>query len=298
MIPEGVDIAVGSAIIELLEPVWRGGRLPYEWNPCRIAMRNRGEGYRLSRFGGFLVLSYPAPEDAGFATLLWGEGESEDLRAAMAGRLLVRVGSRTADHVLTTAYGTELAAFPARNFDEYLYDLDAQVGLSGSRFARRRTYLRALERSATTVEFVDLDLSSTADLAEVGRLYSGWMTGRDATASIVDERAALATLLEGDIPHRAIGLAGLRVDGELAGFAAYDVLAPDVATAHFIKSRSGGAETAATWQSFFASARRRGATTANGGYDGGVGGLREAKLGLRPSSMSEMFFLIAENAGA
>lgn len=288
LLPEATERTVDDTALGVVRALWRDLPLGYDWDPLRIAWRAAKRRYRITRFGGFLVLQCPGAEEGTFSTLLWGRGACGDLAAAMAGHPMLRADLATAQHAVDV--GTGVAAFPARGFDEYLYDLEEQLALRGKRFGRRRTYLHSLERDAGSVELTDLDLDSARDASAVARLYDAWTEKHGSEASVEDERAALQVLLDGG--GREAMVAGLRVDGELAGFGVYDVLADGVATAHFLKARRSSAETAATWQAVFASAHRAGASSLNGGYDGGLEGLRTAKSGLRPQTMREAFFVV------
>jgi hypothetical protein len=288
-LPEATEQAMDDAALGVVRAQWRDLSLGYDWNPLRIAWRGSQRRYRITRFGSFLVLQCPGSEDGTFSTLLGGRGSGDDLATAMAGHTMLRADPATAEHALDI--GTGVAVFSARGFDEYLYDLPEQLALQGKRFGRRRTYLRSLERDAGSVELTDLDLESAHDASAVAWLYDSWSDVHGSEASVEDERAALQVLLDGG--GREVRAAGLRIDGNLAGFGVYDLLADGVATAHFVKARRSSAETAATWQAVFASAHRAGASTLNGGYDGGLKGLRAAKSGLRPQKMREALFVVA-----
>lgn len=289
ILPDATEQALDAGALGIIRMLWRNQPLGYDWAPLRIAWRDGHCRYRIARFGDFLVLRCPGAEKGTYSTLLWGRGSSDDLARVMVQYPLLRADLPTSEHA--ARLGTDIVTFPASNFDEYLYDLPEQLALQGKRFGRRRTYLRSLERDSRSLELTDLDLDSEADVSAIAGLFDEWATEHGSEASVEDERVALQTLLAGE-RHEA-RVAGLRVDGELAGFGVYDLLATGVATAHFLKARRSSAETAATWQAVFSSAHRAGASTLNGGYDGGRDGLRTAKTGLRPHMMREAFFVVA-----
>ena len=291
-IPQGVELPMGPSTMSVIESLWHSFPLSYDWNPQRIALRDQRRMYRLQRFGGFAVLRCPAADGASSISLLWGRGGREDLFAAMTGRAILRADRDTADHAVSIGAEWGVTTFPARNFDEYLYDLTEQTELLGKQFGRRRTYLRALERSAGSIEFAQLDLNSAEDVRAVLKVQANWESRHDREASVSDERKSLDSLLDGGAAMATTQASGLRIEGELVGFAVYDLLTESVATAHFVKAPSGSAEVAGTWQALFISAHRAGATLVNGGYDGGLQGLRSAKSGLRPHEMREAFFVL------
>jgi hypothetical protein len=291
-IPDRTELPLDEHALGVIASLWREFPLCYDWNPMRIAWRDHQRRYRVTRFGGFVVLGCPAPEAGGSSYLLWGRGNAEDLSAAMTGQTMLRADRATAEHAASV--GTDnVAIFPARNFDEYFYDLAEQHGLQGKKFGRRRTYLRFLQRSAGSVEFVELDLGSHGDLRAISDVYAEWERNHGTEASIEDERAALQVMLSGGRMDRRTRVAGLRISGELAGFAVYDLLNDSVATAHFVKAWRDSATVAGTWHALFTSAYRVGATVLNGGYDAGLEGLRAAKGGLRPHEMREAFFVLS-----
>lgn len=292
-IPDRTELRLDGHVLGVVASWWRNFPLSYDWNPQRIRLRDHQQRYRITRFGGFAVLTCPGPGDGASASLLWGRGSREDLSAALTGRTLLRTDRETAENATSVGTGLRVAAFPTPNFNEYLYGLTEQNELQGKRFARRRTYLRALERAARRVDFAELNLGAADDAQAVLDVYSRWEDTHVGADSVNDERTALECLLTGAATGETTYAVGLRVDDELAGFAIYDVLAAGVATAHFVKARRNSAEVAATWQALFTAAYHAGASLLNGGYDGGLQGLRAAKKGLRPRAMRDAFLVVS-----
>lgn len=288
--PQAVELPLDGAALGGIETVWRELSPLYDWNPSRIVLRD-ARRYRLARFGGFVVLSCPSALAATSALLLCGRGDAADLRSAMRDRPLLRSDRQTAEHALSVGAEAGVVAVHARHFDEYWYDLAEQHAMCGNKFSRRRTYLRALERSGA-MRFEKLSLACTADVDEIRHVTAQWQDRQAQAPTVDDERAALERLLSGSMPLDDMHVAGLRVNDELAGFAIYDTITDDAATAHFVKARRNSAEIAGTWQALFDSAYRAGARVLNGGYDGGLEGLRRAKSGLRPHSIRQAFFVL------
>ncbi|WP_248580878.1 phosphatidylglycerol lysyltransferase domain-containing protein [Nocardioides sp. InS609-2] len=235
-------------------------------------------------------MTYPSPISSGSVSLLWGRGTPADLDDLTAlGIAPFRADADTGAHVESLRHPAPFTCIPNRDFDDYVYNLDEQLGLNGRRFRHRRRCLSALERDYASVEAVPLVLGAAETNAEVWRMYDDWATGREDSATIAAERRGLARVLErgADAGLRCLGL---DVDGSLRGFAVYDVFG-ERSTGHFMKAEHDSDITAGTMQALFAAAHEAGATTMNIGYDGGLANLRRAKDQLKPHCMARMVWL-------
>ncbi|MEV6412966.1 phosphatidylglycerol lysyltransferase domain-containing protein [Kribbella sp. NPDC051718] len=288
--PEGRPVGSGALAQALLTALWTRHELPYDWNPNYAWYRGGTGEFVLVRFGGFLVMTYPSPISSGSVSLLWGRGVRADLDDLAALDIAsFRADAGTGAHVESLRHPAALTPIPNRDFDDYIYDLDEQLRLSGGRFRHRRRCLSALKRDYASVEAVPLDLASAETTAQVWRMYDAWAAGREESATIEAERRGLARALErgADAGLRCVGL---DVEGSLRGFAVYDVFG-DKSTGHFMKAEHDSDITAGTMHALFAAAHDAGATTINIGYDGGLANLRRAKDQLKPQRMARMVWL-------
>ena len=280
--PEGTDVPFGQAAYDALTHLWAAHGMPYDWNPNRVLLRNRDGMTRVKRLGQFLQLTVTAPGTAEPVKLLWGKGDGRDLvREFATAPTVFRTDPVTLEHLDSLRDALPFAALPAPAFNDYLYDLPEQTQMKGKRFARRRNYLRSLERSFTVVERVPLDLSHRSVVAQINRVHEDWLRERDDSPTIHDEQRALQRCLSGGGSNPSMRGVGLVLDGNLVGFAIYDVIG-EHAAAHFVKSALESIVVTGTWHAMFDAARCAGARILNGGYDGGLSGLRTAKRSLVP----------------
>lgn len=291
-LPERVDLPFERTAYETLTRLWSAHDMPYDWNPNRLLFRNYDGLIRLKRLSQFLQLTFPAPGTAEPVTLLWGRGDDHDLVHEFArAPTIFRTDPCTLKHLNALRASVPFATAPAPGFNDYIYDLPEQVNLNGKPFARRRTYLRSLERSYNSVAFVDLDLSNHSIATQINRINDDWLQRRGPSTTTLDEQRALNRCLSGAGTNPSTRAAGLILDGTLAGFAIYDIFGV-FAAAHFVKSLHQSNVVAATWHALFRSAQSAGAKTLNGGYDGGLTGLRSAKRGLIPHHYTESVLVV------
>lgn len=288
--PERRPVGPGEVAHALLTAVWTCHELSYDWNPnCAWYRGGTGE-FEVVRVGGFLVMTYPSPISSGSVSLLWGRGITADLDGLLALDIeSFRTDVDTGAHVESLRDPAPLTSIPNRDFDDYVYDLDEQLGLSGRRFRHRRRCLSALERRFTSVAAVHLDLGSPETRSQVWRMYDEWAAGRGESATIAAERRGLARVLE-EGADAGLRCVGLDVEGSLRGFAVYDVFG-DRATGHFMKAERDSDITAGTMHALFTAAHDIGARTMNIGYDGGLANLRRAKAQLKPQRLARMAWL-------
>jgi len=266
----------------VLTRLWAAHDMPFEWNPNRVLLRNREGLTRVKRLGQFLQLTVTAPGTADPVKLLWGNGDGRDLAREFATvPTVLRTDPVTLQHLDSLRDALPFATLPAPAFNDYLYDLPEQTRMKGKRFARRRNQLRSLERSFTVAEGVPLDLSHRSVVAQINRIHEGWLRERDNSPSIQDEQRALQCCLSGGGNNPSMHGVGLVLDDSLVGFAIYDVIG-EHAAAHFVKSALESSVVAGTWHAMFDAALYAGARILNGGYDGGLIGLRTAKRNLVP----------------
>lgn len=266
------------AWFDTLRESGRQQRLPYEWNSIGLWIRDDGRT-SLATQDGFRHLTFPSDDKSRLIHTALGAGDP---------RALVDILSAT--DVLERVVGSGLAVkgepkdivrIPDTRYSDYVYDLQEQVGLSGKRFARRRTYLRELSGRKHHYRDVDLNLADNSAREEIRTVNARWTADHDPNDRLIAaESAALARLLE--TAHLMPVIAkGITCDNELVAFSIFDVNGTH-ATAHFVKSQRDSAVTAFTWQSMFEAAHDLGALTINAGYDGGLAGLRRAKTNLTP----------------
>lgn len=169
-------------------------------------------------------------------------------------------------------------------WDDYIYDLAEQVSLKGSQFARRRTYLRGLQRRLSE-RFSHLDLTSSDQAGAVLELARTWQHHRGGDSTF-RELVAIERALVGSSEHGIRGI-GLWADGRgyLESFALYAVHG-EWAQALFVKARTRSSDLyAGAWQNLFEASHEAGAEFLNGEYDAGLDGLKHFKRALRPTRM-------------
>ncbi|MGZ0150529.1 hypothetical protein ACXJJ3_25950 [Kribbella sp. WER1] len=117
------------------------------------------------------MMTYPSPLRRSWASLPWGRGVRADLEnLATLNIASFRAGAATGAHVEPLRHPTALTPIPNRDFDDYVYDLDEQLRLSGRRFRRRRRCLSALKADHTSVEAAPLNLVSAETAIRVWRM--------------------------------------------------------------------------------------------------------------------------------
>jgi hypothetical protein len=221
-----------------------------------------------------------------------GPGGAEDLVAYLQhGWRHFRLDESTVTHISSHPSVNQWRALPDDRFDNYLYDLGEQVSLLGRRFARRRTYLRAAARHGGELNCKPISLSDPKVVRQIRLVQHEWSEGRIASATVRAEDDALEACLRGCSVPNLRGV-GVYMDDSLAAFAVYEIVGQQ-AIAYFVKGRRDGVVYASIWQSLFEDAYAAGAYTLNGGYHGGLAGLRMAKQGLRPQAMLKMYSLLA-----
>lgn len=187
--------------------------------------------------------------------------------------------------------GTAVEFLEDRRYAEYICSLPAQIALSGREFGRRRTYLRAAERRVPRYRARHLDLFAPEDRRAVMSFAQNWIGGRD-DAEMLGELECIDHSLR---PASSPWLRGLIVEAEdrVVGFALWAV-SGSTSVAHVVKADRDGTAAAVTWHQMFVAASRAGATRMTCGYDGGLEGLRRAKLGLSPAVVLPRYTVVPE----
>jgi len=290
--PDGQVVGVTDSTGAALASAWSTFAMPYDWNPTVASLRKSGTT-RFKRVGSFLAQSIRYGP-TGEVHLLWGSGSRSDLELLTAelGGAVLRSDVATARHVEDLRPRPAFSVHPNRAIDDYIYDLGEQVSMTGKKFSRRRTYLRALQRSSPSSRIVSLDPTDAADAAVIRQVQDEWLRTHGDSTTAAREADALERCLTADILPTSVRGVGLEIGGTMCGFALYDVV-DGRAAAHFVKAHRDSAITCATWQGMFEDAALAGASELNAGYDGGLPGLRAAKTNLRPACRIESVLLVS-----
>ncbi len=175
-------------------------------------------------------------------------------------------------------------------FAEYVYDVDALVGLHGVKLHKKKNLIAQFHKAwpqATTERIDETNLADCLALAERWRMLQ-----RDPNAlEIRHESNAIARAIRhyAELPLEGVAL---RVDGTLIGFSMCSPIGPDIWTEHFEKADASwkGAAQTLNWE--MAKTLQGRAKTLNREQDLGREGLRRAKESYAPLYLLKNSLLI------
>lgn len=266
---------------------------PYDWQ-ANVALFAGASDESLSRIGDAHVLQLPGTSQRHSAPALSIRGADlagsiRDTSFFDISTVFQRVDLATCDAIKRAVGAEHLDVFEDRRFFDYIYSINEQVALDGTRFSRRRTYLRACEKD-NDLRSGPLNLSDERHVAAVHRVSTAWRATRPPGQSIDHETTAIGRCLTRELSHLSRGV-GVWRGPELIGYGIYSFSGFN-SVCHFAKSERSGPASALLWQTIFTDAQQRGVRSMNCGYDGGLSGLRAAKLNLKPSAVAPRFSIV------
>ena len=227
-------------------------------------------------------------------------GPKPDELLAVSDRLIRAGYSGSFDHVdldyLKTFpdVGTRFSAERMdERYDEYIYCVDALVGLHGKLLSKKRNLIAQF-----CEDYADASLEplSRANLPEALAVQDDWFAAQELPVSVeaAHEAAAIRMLAE---HFEALPVEGLvlRAGGRVVSFAVYSPVSPDLWTVHFEKTRYEykGASQYITHKTAVALQGR--ARLINREQDLGIPGLRQAKRSYDPLFLLQNYSLIRKS---
>ena len=227
-------------------------------------------------------------------------GPKPDELLAVSDRLIEAGYSGSFDHVdleyLKTFpdVGTRFSAERMdERFDEYIYCVDALVGLHGRLLSKKRNLIAQFCEDYPDAALEPL---SASNLPEALAVQDDWLAAQDRPVSVeaAHEAAAIRMLAEhfGELPVEGLVL---RAGGRVVSFAVYSPVSPDLWTVHFEKTRYEykGASQYITHKT--AAALRGRARLIHREQDLGIPGLRQAKRSYDPLFLLQNYSLIRKS---
>ena len=227
-------------------------------------------------------------------------GPKPDELLAVSDRLIRAGYSGSFDHVdldyLKTFpdVGTRFSAERMdERYDEYIYCVDALVGLHGKLLSKKRNLIAQF-----CEDYPDASLEplSRANLPEALAVQDDWFAAQEQPVAVeaAHEAAAIRMLAE---HFEALPVEGLvlRAGGRVVSFAVYSPVSPDLWTVHFEKTRYEykGASQYITHKTAVALQGR--ARLINREQDLGIPGLRQAKRSYDPLFLLQNYSLIRKS---
>ena len=227
-------------------------------------------------------------------------GPKPDELLAVSDRLIRAGYSGSFDHVdldyLKTFpdVGTRFSAERMdERYDEYIYCVDALVGLHGKLLSKKRNLIAQF-----CEDYPDASLEplSRANLPEALAVQDDWFAAQEQPVAVeaAHEAAAIRMLAE---HFEALPVEGLvlRAGGRVVSFAVYSQVSPDLWTVHFEKTRYEykGASQYITHKTAVALQGR--ARLINREQDLGIPGLRQAKRSYDPLFLLQNYSLIRKS---
>ena len=224
-------------------------------------------------------------------------GPKPDELLAVSDRLIRAGYSGSFDHVdleyLKTFpdVGTRFSAERMDDrYDEYIYCVDALVGLHGKLLSKKRNLIAQFCEDYPDAA---LDPLSRANLSEALAVQDDWFAAQEQPVAIeaAHEAAAIRMLAEHFESLPVEGLV-LRAGGRVVSFAVYSPVSPDLWTVHFEKTRYEykGASQYITHRTAVALQGR--ARLLNREQDLGIPGLRQAKKSYDPLFLLQNYKLV------
>jgi len=227
-------------------------------------------------------------------------GPKPDELLAVSDRLICAGYSGSFDHVdldyLKTFpdIGTRFSAERMdERYDEYIYCVDALVGLHGKLLSKKRNLIAQFCEDYPDAALEPL---SRANLPEALAVQDDWFAAQEQPVAIeaAHEAAAIRMLAEHFDALPVEGLV-LRAGGRVVSFAVYSPVSPDLWTVHFEKTRYEykGASQYITHKTAVALQGR--ARLINREQDLGIPGLRQAKRSYDPLFLLQNYSLIRKS---
>ena len=178
-------------------------------------------------------------------------------------------------------------------YDEYIYCVDALVGLHGKLLSKKRNLIAQFCEDYPDAALEPL---SRANLPEALAVQDDWFAAQEQPVSIeaAHEAAAIRMLAEHFDALPVEGLV-LRAGGRVVSFAVYSPVSPDLWTVHFEKTRYEykGASQYITHKTAVALQGR--ARLINREQDLGIPGLRQAKRSYDPLFLLQNYSLLRKS---
>ena len=227
-------------------------------------------------------------------------GPKPDELLAVSDRLIEAGYSGSFDHVdleyLKTFpdVGTRFSAERMdERYDEYIYCVDALVGLHGKLLSKKRNLIAQFCEDYPDAALEPL---SRANLPEALAVQDDWFAAQEQPVAVeaAHEAAAIRMLAEHFDALPVEGLV-LRAGGRVVSFAVYSPVSPDLWTVHFEKTRYEykGASQYITHKTAVALQGR--ARLINREQDLGIPGLRQAKRSYDPLFLLQNYSLIRKS---
>ncbi len=174
-----------------------------------------------------------------------------------------------------------------RNLDDYLYESEKLIKLSGRKLQSKRNHISQFEREYTyTVRTL-----SSKELRDAcyNMAFNTWLEGRDGTTKeLHDEMGALRRALDN---WDELGLVGILVcvDNNITAFTIGEIIDGELAIVHFEKADTTYKGIYSVINQLFVSQYLSDVHYINRQEDAGVEGLRKAKLSYKPDVMVEKY---------
>lgn len=175
-------------------------------------------------------------------------------------------------------------------FAEYVYDVDALVGLHGAKLHKKKNLIAQFRKAWPQAKTERVGESNLADCQALAERWRMAQPDPDAL-EIRHEAEAIARAVRhySELPLEGVAL---RVDGTLIGFSMCSPIGPDIWTEHFEKADASwkGAAQVLNWET--AKALQGRVKTLNREQDLGLEGLRRAKESYAPLYLLKNSLLI------
>jgi len=174
-----------------------------------------------------------------------------------------------------------------RNLDDYLYESNKLIKLSGRKLQSKRNHISQFERKYTyTIR--SLDSKELRDEC-LKMAQTTWLDTKDcATSEINDELIAIKRAFDN---WEELGLVGMLVcvDNHLTAFTVGQIIDENMAIVHFEKGDTSYMGIYSVINQLFCSQYLSDVKYVNRQEDAGVEGLRKAKLSYKPDLMVEKY---------
>ena len=227
-------------------------------------------------------------------------GPKPDELLAVSDRLIRAGYSGSFDHVdldyLKTFpdVGTRFSAERMdERYDEYIYCVDALVGLHGKLLSKKRNLIAQFCEDYPDAALEPL---SRANLPEALAVQDDWFAAQEQPVAVeAAHEAAAIRMLEEHFESLPVEGLVLRAGGRVVSFAVYSPVSPDLWTVHFEKTRYEykGASQYITHKTAVALQGR--ARLINREQDLGIPGLRQAKRSYDPLFLLQNYSLIRKS---
>ena len=192
--------------------------------------------------------------------------------------------------LIESLYPASFSFHAARDYYDYVYDINALADLKGRKYQKKRNHLNGFRKANPDISFIPIE---DADKEELTAMLEQWYTRRTESNPDMDfhlEQLAIGRALRF---REELGMEGLvlLVEGKIAAFTLGSRINEDTFDIHFEKALDEAAYPAIN-QGFAAHLREKYPEIKwlNREDDMGLEGLRKAKLSYNPDLMVEKYW--------